>query len=82
VDFSLALNTDGDSAPGDHVAAVWVYAPDGARRRHYDCRVVMPEGRGAGSIPLALNDPPGPWRAVIRDVATGTQTEYRFTVEG
>jgi hypothetical protein len=80
VDLSLALDTDGDSAAGDHVAAVWVYAPDGTRRRHYDCRIVMPKGRGAGSIPLALSDTPGPWRAVIRDVATGTEAEHRFTV--
>ncbi|MBC7287408.1 MAG: hypothetical protein H5T86_05050, partial [Armatimonadetes bacterium] len=48
-----------------------VYAFDPAGRQRYARTVVAADGPAQAVIPLALNDPPGKWMLVARDVATG-----------
>jgi hypothetical protein len=80
VRFQVKLATSGDGDAGTHVGVVRVYRPDGSEHRHYGCRVDLPKGAGEGSIPLALNDDPGSWRIVVRDVATGVEGKATFTL--
>jgi len=42
--------------------------------------VVAPEGQASGTIPLALNDPPGKWTVQARDVASGVKAATDFVV--
>ena len=80
VSLGIQLAVSGDARRGNHVAALRVYAPDGARYQHYESRVALPGGVGEATIPLALSDLAGTWRVVARDVATGTESERTFTV--
>jgi len=80
VSLGIQLAVSGDTGPGNHVAALRVYAPDGARCQHYESRVALPGGVGGATIPLALSDSAGTWRVVARDVATGTESERTFRV--
>ena len=67
--------------PGRHVVRLDVYPP-GAQTSHrqYSQNIECPAGRGAADIPLALDDEPGAWRVVLRDVATGAQVERTVQV--
>ncbi len=59
-----------------HVVRLEVFAPGGDNpHRQYSCNIACPNGRGAASIPFALNDPAGLWRLVFRDVAGGVKAE-------
>lgn len=66
--------------PGDHVVYVRVFGPDGAERKHYALNTTLKSGAGQATIPLALNDPAGPWRVTVRDVSSGIVGEGRFGV--
>jgi hypothetical protein len=80
--FRVSLSTKGGGKPGDHVASVKVYGPDGGERRHYACRLPLRRGSGSSAVPLALSDPEGVWRILARDVATGVEGEARVVVSG
>ncbi len=69
------------AAPGYHVARLDVYPPGSERpHRQYSQNIDCPAGQGATDIPFALNDPPGQWRLVARDVASGTTSERTIEV--
>ncbi|MCE5238801.1 beta-galactosidase [bacterium] len=56
---------------GDHVVRMQVFGPDGKERPWY-ARNLMTQAAGAqGRLTLALDDAPGAWKIVARDVATG-----------
>ena len=62
--------------PGEHVTGrqvvhVDVLDPAGQAKRHYARNLVARGGRVSMVIPLALNDPVGPWTVRANDVATG-----------
>ena len=57
-----------------------VFGPDGRERRHYAQNVAVIDGSGEAFIPLALNDTPGTWRIVARDVASRTAAEATVSV--
>jgi hypothetical protein len=64
------------------VVRVDVFAPDAEEpHRQYSQNMDCPAGRGTITIPFALNDPPGTWRLVARDVASGTTSEVRVQVQ-
>ncbi len=78
VTYTVQVRTEGDAAPGTHVAVIRVMGPDGREYRQYGGRVALEHGRGEAQIPLALNDPAGEWRIIARDVATGIEAETTF----
>lgn len=70
----------GDAEPARHAVHVTVTGPDGAVRRHYSDNALLENGRCRVEIPLALNDPPGTWQAVLRDAVSGTEAEVTWHV--
>lgn len=68
--------------PGRHVLRVRFVGPDGKERREYQQSVVAEEGKAELSLQLALNDAPGTWSVVIRDVATGVTGKAALRVTG
>lgn len=77
------------SAPGhlaEHCIRVRVWGPDGRERPWYAANLLTDQGpaaetgRADGEFTLALDDMPGNWRLVARDVATGVSTSATFTV--
>lgn len=79
VTFSTEVRTEG-APPGRHVLRVDVLNPTGELVPLYCYNLEAPDGKGRGQIFLALNDPPGKWRIMLRDVATGTKSEAGFTL--
>jgi len=79
VTFDVAVKAEG-GAPGRHVFRVEVSNPSGETVRLYSYNLEAPNGRAAGKIFLALNDPPGEWTINVRDVATGLVSAARFAV--
>jgi len=66
---------------GLHVFHVEVLAPDGKEVSCYAGNVVGENGKGKGSVPLALNEAVGEWKILIKDTATGMTAEHAFVVE-
>ena len=78
---SVRINAKGDTAGARAVIRVNVIGPDG-EDRHYYARTLCPEGLEAScSIPFALNDTPGDWKIVARDVLTGTRASKTVRLE-
>jgi len=63
------------------VLRVDVTRPDGAISWAYSTDLILPEGgKGAVSIPFALNDPKGDWKVKVTDVSTGTGSEVKLSL--
>ncbi|NUQ61356.1 MAG: beta-galactosidase [Pirellulales bacterium] len=77
--LKVAVQAD-PPASGDHVLHVELLGPDRRTIWHYTRNVLAPGAQSEVSIPLALNDPPGPWTARIRDVLSGVKVERVFQV--
>ena len=71
----------GSAPPSDHVLHLDVRRPDGTRAGHYSLNLVARGGRAEAEIPFALNDPPGRWTLVARDVASGARAETAVEVK-
>lgn len=68
---------------GTFVVSVQVTDPAGRPRPEYAAVLTCPAGEAAqGSLPFALNDPPGRWRIRARDVVTGSEGELSVTLRG
>jgi len=59
---------------------VEVTDPAGTMRSYYGAQLAATQDVARGSFQLALNDPPGKWRIVATDLATGTKGAASFTV--
>ncbi|MBU0608795.1 MAG: hypothetical protein KKI08_12985, partial [Armatimonadetes bacterium] len=79
VAYTVSLKGGADTRR--QVVHLTVLAPDGTEYRDYDRNMLLGSKAVAGSFRLALNDPPGKWRIMARDVASGQATEATFTVE-
>jgi hypothetical protein len=77
--LKAAVKTDGK--PGLHVFRVDVTDPKGTWIRAYSQNVVAQEGTAQVTIPFALNDAPGAWTIVVRDVATGATQKRTISIE-
>jgi uncharacterized protein YfaS (alpha-2-macroglobulin family) len=64
-----------------HVYALRVFTPGGKDVMEYR-KVLNVTGNGEFTIPFALNDPCGLWRAVVTDAATGISSELKINVTG
>lgn len=70
LDFAFRLQ--GTPAPEQHVLRLRVFGPDGQERPYYARNLRTGRaGRVAGRLHFAVDDPPGIWKLVARDVATG-----------
>ena len=73
VDISIA------NSKGHHVYALRVIDPAGKDVMEYR-KVINVTGDAGFTIPFALNDPCGLWRAVVTDAATGVKSELKINV--
>jgi len=80
VEFAASVKAAGETAVGTHVLRLEVIGPDGAVVDYYGRNLDAPEGKAVFSLPLALDDTPGVWRARVRDVASGVRGEWAFEV--
>lgn len=77
----MRLRAVGDTTRAKPVIRLTVLGPDGEEQWFY-ARTLYPEGlEASASIPFALNDTPGQWLIVCRDVLTGTRTTAKVSVE-
>lgn len=66
--------------PGRHWVNVQLIGPDGRARAPYLRNVSAVGGKGSVVIPLALNEQPGAWKVVAREVISGKTAQATFTV--
>lgn len=78
LDFALQV-TGGQ--PVRHVVHLDVYQPDGTRNYSLSRNFVCNAGRWTGALPLALNDPAGPWTVRAREVVSGLTAEAQVQVQ-
>ncbi|MCC7490748.1 MAG: beta-galactosidase [Fimbriimonadaceae bacterium] len=67
-DLRVTAQVQASAAPATHFLRIELRGPDGVLRPAYTRQVQAPQGRWSGSLPLALNDPPGTWEVRVRDV--------------
>jgi hypothetical protein len=70
-EFSISLNLGFGGAPGLHVFRVEVLGPAGEALPWYAANLRAEKGRATWYIPWALNEKPGRYTLVARDVASG-----------
>ena len=58
-----------------------VIGPDGKPTRQYARNFLLGAKGQPANFRLALNDPAGAWRLVVRDLASGATAEAKFTVK-
>jgi len=71
-----------DQPPGDHLVHVQLRPLGGTPLSYYDKTVLCVEGEGETYIPLALNEAPGLYKVIVRDVLTGMVSEWPVEVSG
>jgi hypothetical protein len=78
--LELTVDTGGGQA-ARHVVHFDVYRPDGTRDYSLSRNVIFGSGRWSGALPLALNDPAGPWTIRAREVCSGLAADAKVQVE-
>ena len=73
VEVSLLVRAS--AAVGYHVMRLDVRRPDGKLAEAYGMNLAAAKGKARAVIPFALNDAPGTWTLVARDVASGVEAE-------
>jgi len=80
-EFNIEVQLDADIPEGYRSTfCVSLYGPDGEYNLLYSKNVIAEGNVVRVSIPFALNDQPGVWKVVVRDVATGVSAEHTVTV--
>lgn len=69
-----------DKKPGKHVLRINMVDPEGKEMRHYSANKNCLNGKYTGTIELALNEAPGEYKLVVKDIATGFITSKPFKV--
>jgi hypothetical protein len=78
----VRLRAEGDTPEAAPIFRVNVVGPDG-EDRHYYAKTLCPDGLEARTtIPFALDDAPGEWQVIARDVLTGTRATATVRLEG
>ncbi|NPV47043.1 MAG: hypothetical protein HPY69_08785 [Armatimonadetes bacterium] len=81
--LDYAFRVQGTASPEQHVLRLRVFGPDGKERPYYARNLRTGRGgRVEGTLHLAVDDPPGVWKLMARDVATGVQGTVIAVVEG
>jgi len=77
--LTVSLQTSGPGSPEGHVFRVKLFRPDGEELWHC-ARTLRPASDAVSEatvrLPFAYNDPPGQWTALVRDVATRSETRF------
>lgn len=80
--LAYAFRVQGAASPVEHVLRLRVFGPEGRERPYYARNLRTGRGgRVEGTLHLAVDDPPGIWKLVARDVATGVQGTVVAVVE-
>lgn len=66
--------------PAAHVIRMQVLGPDGKERPWYARNLLCDQGVARQTLQLALDDAPGTWKVMARDVATGVTGSATFKV--
>ena len=61
--------------------AIGVRDPQGNPMIDYSGNIIARQGRGAKSIPLAVNDPTGKWTITVQDMLSGQTVTRELNVE-
>jgi hypothetical protein len=69
-----------DSPAAIHVLHIDVTDASGKALTYYSGNLLAPNGRTSKSLPLAYNDPVGPWRLIVRDLLTGQSVTTEIEV--
>ena len=77
---ALELNVKSEIAQPCVYHVRWT-GPDGQAREHYSAIRHTPDGSLTFTLPTALNDTPGAWSAVVRDLAQGSEAKATFTLQ-
>ncbi len=64
----------------NHVLRCRLYGPDTLERTSVRQNIVTKTGKATFAFDLAWNEMAGDWRTVVRDVATGIESEHRFAI--
>ena len=79
-ELSLKVKTKaGKVSAGTHLLEVVVSNAEG-KSAEYSQRVVAERGAATVSIPIAINDPVGPWKVAVREAASSVSAVASFNV--
>jgi hypothetical protein len=70
-DLTIRLVDDRDEPVDRSVVSIEVHDPAGKRVHFYSKNIDIVLGQGRFAIPFVLNDAPGEWKVVARDVISG-----------
>jgi len=59
-----------------------VLGPDGKERAWYGRNLLAKGGEVSSVFTFALDDPPGPWKITVKDVASGVATSATVKLSG
>ncbi|MDD2706692.1 MAG: beta-galactosidase trimerization domain-containing protein [Verrucomicrobiae bacterium] len=79
--FKFDAEIEGASRPGLHVFHADLVSPEGEKVPCYGDNFIGHDGKVEGKIHLALNEPVGEWKFLLKDVATGITATGTFVVE-
>jgi len=71
----------GDANPAGRLVRLQWFRPDGTESMPYRACLTLTGSELDVTITTALNDPPGEWKIVATDVATGTRGEREFKLK-
>lgn len=71
--MAVACTVRASAQAGGHVVRIDLRRPDGTLAARYGQNLVARGGRANAAVHFALNDPPGRWTLVARDVASGAE---------
>jgi hypothetical protein len=78
--FDLAVVSDRPGPIQGHAVRVTVSGPDGAERPYLTRNLYLAGGKGAYTLPVALNAAPGTWTFAAREALSGKDATQHFEV--
>ncbi|MBN1809791.1 MAG: hypothetical protein JW909_12045 [Planctomycetes bacterium] len=79
--FPARINYERETAGFRHVFAARLFYPNGKECTFHSRRIDAPGGSAVIAFHVAYNAPAGTWRLIVRDAATGLETQEVFTVQ-
>ena len=80
LEYEIKISAEHATPTGNHILDLAVQGPDGIVIRYYSGNLGAEKGRAEGSISLALNENPGPWKIEVRDVISGKIASTSFNI--